>query len=98
METDGFLCVLLMNTESGFWPFGRVLIAFCRSDGKKQKNKWPCGITYADPILKRMNTHVPPILMFTRGFVGFDPQPNGSIQSFLEMGMNNSNNSSVFGG
>ena len=22
-----------------------------------------------------MNTHVPPILMFTRGFLGFDPQP-----------------------
>ena len=32
----------------------------------------PWGITYGS-ILGRMNTHVPPILMFTRGFVGFDP-------------------------
>ena len=28
---------------------------------------WYRFLTYADPILGRMNTHVPPILMFTRG-------------------------------
>ena len=35
---------------------------------------WPWGITY-DSILGSMNIHLPPILMFTRGFLGFDPQP-----------------------
>ena len=37
-------------------------------------NKWPCRMTHGS-ILGRMNIHLPPILMFTRGFLGFDPQP-----------------------
>ena len=28
---------------------------------------WPWGINYGDPILRWMNIHLPPILMFTRG-------------------------------
>ena len=31
------------------------------------RTMWPWVITYGDPILGRMNTHVPPILMFIRG-------------------------------
>ena len=34
------------------------------------------GHSLCRAILGRMNTHVPPILMFTRGLLGFDPQPN----------------------
>ena len=34
---------------------------------------WPWVPTY-DSILGRMNTHVPPSLMFTRGLLGSDPQ------------------------
>ena len=38
--------------------------------------KWPWGITYGS-ILVWKNIHLPPILMFTRGYrFGFDPQPN----------------------
>ena len=37
--------------------------------------QWPWVITCAAPILGRMNTLVPPILMFIRGFPGVDPQP-----------------------
>ena len=43
--------------------------------GRAQVIQWPWGITYGDPILG-MNIHLPPILMFTRGFPGFrPPQP-----------------------
>ena len=38
--------------------------------------KWPRGISSGDPILG-MNIYLPAILRFTRGFQGFDPQPNG---------------------
>ena len=38
---------------------------------------WPWVMTYAS-ILGRMKSHVPPILMFTRGVRGFDPQPCSS--------------------
>ena len=34
---------------------------------------WPWGTTYGS-ILGWMNIHLPPILMFTRVFLGFDPQ------------------------
>ena len=36
---------------------------------------WPWGRTNGDPILGCMNIHLPPMLMFTRGFQVFDPQP-----------------------
>ena len=36
---------------------------------------WPWGITYG--CIWGRNTHVPPILMFTRGTRGFHPQPHG---------------------
>ena len=35
---------------------------------------WPWVIPYGS-ILRRMNTHVPPILILSRGFLGLDPQP-----------------------
>ena len=38
-------------------------------------------ITYGNPILGWMNIHLPPILMFTRGFLGFDPQPHAQAQN-----------------
>ena len=34
-------------------------------------------ITYGDPVLDEF-IHLPPILMFTRGLQGFDPQPFGN--------------------
>ena len=36
---------------------------------------WPCGISYGS-ILGWVNICLPPILMFTRGTLGFDPQPD----------------------
>ena len=44
---------------------------------------WSWGITYGS-ILGWMNIHLPPLLMFTRGFLGFDPQPLAFL-SFLPL-------------
>ena len=44
---------------------------------------WPWGITYGS-ILGWMSIHLPPILMFTRGTRGFDPQPNMDHFSYWE--------------
>ena len=45
---------------------------------------WPWVITYAS-ILGRMNTHVPRILMFTRGFLGFDPHSHMNMKPFTTL-------------
>ena len=44
------------------------------SQAKDGEFIWPRVITYAS-ILRRTNTHVPPTFMYTRCFLGFDPQP-----------------------
>ena len=49
------------------------------SPQKKQKET-AHGITYGS-ILRWMNIHLQPILMFTRGFLGFDPQPTRPTES-----------------
>ena len=53
-----------------FVEFHVAECADASSNAKKQ-----IGISPLEGLLFRLgiNTHVPPILMFTRGFLGFDP-------------------------
>ena len=44
--------------------------------GMRRRSKWPRVRTYASHFGAAEHTHVPPIMMFTRGLLGFDPQPN----------------------
>ena len=67
---DEFRCDILETPsmyEGARSPSKNLATSECRAFVK-----WPWVITYGDPILGRMNAHVPPILMFTRG-TGFGP-------------------------
>ena len=55
------------------------IYASCPAAGRQ---KWLWGITYGDPILGWMSIHLPPILMFTRGF---DPWPNDKTRGIAAL-------------
>ena len=47
-----------------------------RARGGSGRTIWPWVIAYADPILGRMNTHVPLCFDVHQGYRVFDPQPH----------------------